>query len=177
MSRSRCQWPMCGVPKWDRIPGMQLCQKHALHVWAQVNTDIEGGEVKPPRPPKPKTPVAGWIYYLKVGDRIKIGYAGDVPQRMRQYPPNAVLFAVHRGTIDDERRIHASLSLHRADGREWYHPTPELHVQLDTILARHPGAAYQAASMSRKKPAPKTTPLPPVQMRSRTRRSRIRRGL
>jgi hypothetical protein len=166
---------MCGHPKWERMPGMELCQKHALHVWAQVNTDIEGGEVKPPKlPKKPKPqPGAGWIYYLKVGDQIKVGYASDLQQRMRSYPPNATLFAAHRGTLDDEKRIHASLAIHRAAGREWYHPTPEMQQALEVLLAQHPGAAWNAANAIKPPPMPVKRQEMRVKNRMRTDRPRV----
>jgi hypothetical protein len=117
------------------MPGMELCQKHALHVWAQVNADIEGGEIPAPERPKAKArPAKGVIYYLQNGDRIKVGYASNLAQRMRTYPPNAEILAVHPGTLADEQRIHAELSAHRAAGREWYHPSPILLEYIAAVV-------------------------------------------
>src|SRR5690554_2780796 len=44
----------------------------------------------------------GWVYYIRVGDTIKIGFSQDVSQRMRTYPPNAELLAAHPGTLETE---------------------------------------------------------------------------
>lgn len=166
MSRPRCHWPMCGDLKWDRLPGMELCQKHALHVWAQVNTDIEGGQVRRPRTAKPKTAGAGSIYYLRIGDRIKVGYATDLAQRLRTYPPSSIVVAVHPGTLDDEKRLHARLALHRADGREWYHATDDMRLQLETLLAQHPGSLRGTTIKAMLKPPQPDKP-PAVRVRKR----------
>lgn len=62
----------------------------------------------------------GWVYYLRVDERIKIGFSTDVRQRMRAYPPTAELLAVHPGTRDTERQMHERFAGHLAQGREWF---------------------------------------------------------
>lgn len=67
-----------------------------------------------------RSQLPGWIYYLKVGDLLKIGYATILYDRLRQYPPNITVLAVHPGTRDLETHLHRKFRLHRERGREWY---------------------------------------------------------
>lgn len=76
----------------------------------------------------------GWIYYVKVTDRIKIGYSTDVRQRMRAYPPHAELLAVHPGTPTLERDIHRDFAGHLAQGREWFRPDTEVMAHVAKVL-------------------------------------------
>ena len=76
----------------------------------------------------------GWVYYLQVDDRIKIGFSLDVKRRMRAYPPNAQLLAVHPGTKILERQIHEQFRGILASGREWFHPAKELHDHIGQVL-------------------------------------------
>ena len=75
----------------------------------------------------------GTIYYLRVGDLIKIGFTVDFGQRMRSYPPNAVLLARHPGTRETERQMHHKF-LHRlAKGREWFTPCEEIDRHVESV--------------------------------------------
>lgn len=180
--RSRCYWPMCGSPKWTSVPGMELCQKHALSVWQNVDTLVQGGEVQPPvpvvkidptqlPPPLPQTPDGGWIYYLQIGDRIKIGYASSMYNRMRSYPPNSILLAVHPGKIADERRIHREVAHHRVAGREWYGVTPEMVAYVEAVQERHGKPQVGQAGWD---VMIRSNPDPELRMRSSTKAGRRR---
>lgn len=48
----------------------------------------------------------GFVYYIRMDDLIKIGYATNIANRMRAYPPSAELLAAHPGTEKLEREIH-----------------------------------------------------------------------
>lgn len=74
--------------------------------------------------PLPRDPA--YVYYVQVDDLIKIGFAKDVKKRMRAYPPNAKLLAVHPGTKDVERQMHVRFEADLARGREWFHKSPLL---------------------------------------------------
>lgn len=80
----------------------------------------------------------GTIYYLRVGDRIKIGFTIDLYQRMMQYPPNSVLMATHPGTPATERDMHSRFSQHLADGREWFHPHADIATHIAQVQQRYP---------------------------------------
>jgi len=78
--------------------------------------------------------IAGWIYYIRVDERIKIGYSTDVKQRMRAYPPHSELLAVHPGTPTLEREMHAQFAGHLAQGREWFRPDDPVMVHIARVV-------------------------------------------
>lgn len=79
----------------------------------------------------------GTIYYLRVGNLIKIGYTVDISQRKRQYPPNSELLATHPGTRETERQMHHRF-LHRiAQGREWFTPCEELDQHIAKVREKY----------------------------------------
>lgn len=71
----------------------------------------------------------GFVYYLQVGERIKIGYSTDVKKRMRAYPPGSKLLAVEGGSPQLEAQRHREFAGSLVDGREWFRP--------DEILLEH----------------------------------------
>lgn len=77
---------------------------------------------------------AGWVYYLLVGDRIKIGYTQDVKQRLRAYPPNSPLLAVHPGTRETEQAMHERFAQYRQAGREWFRDAAELRDHIAVVV-------------------------------------------
>lgn len=118
-----------------------MCQEHALQVWATVQEMIDPAtlrniaydritphEEKHPElyEPIPISESAGVVYFVRIGDLIKVGFSSDVHRRMDAYPPDAELLAYHSGSFADEQRLHKLLTVHRAKRREWYHPTPEV---------------------------------------------------
>jgi hypothetical protein len=76
----------------------------------------------------------GWIYYLLIGDHIKIGYTKDVKRRLRAYPPGSRLLALHAGTKQLERETHAQFAGSRSAGREWFLDTPELREHVKVVI-------------------------------------------
>lgn len=84
----------------------------------------------------------GTIYYLRVGNLIKIGYSIDFEQRLKQYPPNVTLLATHPGTRETERQMHHKF-LHRvAKGREWFTPCREIDDHIEDVRSQfNAGAA------------------------------------
>ena len=66
------------------------------------------------------------VYALRLLDgTIKIGCTRDLPKRRTAYDRSEIL-AFRFGSLEDEQAIHAALVPHRARGREYYHPTPEV---------------------------------------------------
>src|SRR6218665_3310652 len=78
----------------------------------------------------------GFVYYIRMDDLIKIGYASDVARRMRAYPPSAELLAVHPGTQQLEREIHAEFSAFLKRGREWFSPHEKVMEKVAEIRMR-----------------------------------------
>lgn len=65
----------------------------------------------------------GYVYFLFVGDRVKVGFSTNPSNRMRELstglprPPRTILMM--RGRPRDERRLHAQLGAYRTNG-EWF---------------------------------------------------------
>ncbi|WP_185972900.1 GIY-YIG nuclease family protein [Aeromicrobium piscarium] len=78
----------------------------------------------------------GWIYYVLVGDRVKIGYSVDVKRRLRAYPPDSPLLAVHPGTKQLESEMHEKFAGSRAAGREWFLDTPEMRQHIAEVVSQ-----------------------------------------
>jgi hypothetical protein len=76
----------------------------------------------------------GWIYYLLVGERIKIGYTVDVRRRLRAYPPDSPLLALHPGTKQTEHDMHVKFAGSKAAGREWFLDTPEIRAHIKQVI-------------------------------------------
>lgn len=79
----------------------------------------------------------GFVYYLQVGEHIKVGYSVDVRQRMRAYPPGSVLLAVEPGSPDLERQRHREFAGSLLDGREWFRRDAPLQEHIDQIVMVH----------------------------------------
>lgn len=75
------------------------------------------------------------IYAIRLPDGIiKIGHTREIMARRRHFDstPEAIL-AIKPGTYDEEQAIHEQLAPHRARGREYYHPTPEVLAYVNGI--------------------------------------------
>lgn len=118
---------------------MPLCWEHVFTVsvtvtqWRErfrdTNTVDRGGEFL-----SPIAPFEGWIYYVRSGGLIKIGHTTRLKQRIRAYPPDTVVLAVHRGSKADERDLHARFATYRHAGREWYDQGTALIRHINDVL-------------------------------------------
>lgn len=79
----------------------------------------------------------GWVYYMRINGRIKIGYTTNLRQRSRNYPPGTELLAVEPGTREVEKRRHEQFSRSLAQGREWFAESPDLTQHIATLAAQH----------------------------------------
>lgn len=87
----------------------------------------------------------GQVYYLWVGGLVKIGYTKNIDQRMRQYPPNSVLLAIHPGTMRTERQMHSMFFNSIAKGKEWFDITPRLTAHIADVRAKFHQDGYGIA--------------------------------
>lgn len=72
------------------------------------------------------------VYAMRVdGGIIKIGWTTQLVTRRENLVGQILGF--RPGDYDDEQAIHASLIEHRARGREFYHPTPEVMAVVNDI--------------------------------------------
>lgn len=80
----------------------------------------------------------GMIYYLRVGALIKIGFSSYLDERLRAYPPDSKVLAVHPGTPEVERQVHNKFFNHLSHGREWFTPSPEIEQHIKAIHEQYP---------------------------------------
>jgi len=110
-----------------------LCQEHLLVAWSLVQDQLvcEGTprEVQPKRAATDQ-PYEGYVYYLQVGDRIKIGHTTDAIRRLATYPPESRLIAIRKGSRKRERAEHIRYDKYLADGREWFHYSKEMEEDI-----------------------------------------------
>jgi hypothetical protein len=70
-----------------------------------------------------KPPKGEWVYFLRVGDRIKIGRSttpgGRISSLKTGLPMKIDAFVVVRGSPADEKRLHVFLNRFRVEG-EWF---------------------------------------------------------
>ncbi|TYP82060.1 GIY-YIG nuclease family protein [Blastococcus xanthinilyticus] len=78
----------------------------------------------------------GFVYFIEVGERVKIGYSVDVRRRLRSYPPGSVLLAVEPGSPELERQRHQQFAGSLLDGREWFRPDRVILEQAAAIRER-----------------------------------------
>lgn len=95
----------------------------------------------------------GFVYYVRVGDRVKIGFSVDVKKRMRSYPPRSELLAVEPGDFDLERQRHRQFEGSRTDGREWFSPAQDILDHCEDLVRKH-GAPKRHAHHYRKNESP-----------------------
>lgn len=124
-SRYICNMDQCERVASDRV-GIALCERHLQKAWAAYQV-IQGAEV-PDLQPDPNRDVLsldarGTVYFIRVGDLIKIGWTSKPDRRMRDLKADAILH-FRAGTRRDEFRFHGMCLDHLAKGREWFHNSP-----------------------------------------------------
>jgi hypothetical protein len=76
----------------------------------------------------------GFVYYIRIDQHIKIGYAIDIANRMRAYPPSAVLLAAHPGTKATVKQMHLDFHAYLDRGREWFNPGRSLMAHIEQVV-------------------------------------------
>lgn len=138
-AKPQCCWPKCETELGGDAP---LCLAH-LTLAAKIHKASTDGVEFVWRVraeihlPEPKQPVSGFVYYVRSGGFIKIGWTSDLTKRMKGYPPDSILLAVEPGPRQLETRRHKQFSHHRTHGREWYTMAPTLMHHVETVKSEH----------------------------------------
>lgn len=99
--------------------------------WTEVLAEAVEA-TRPEKVVKPRGDIAGWVYFVRIGDHIKIGFSTYLKARFKDLRPDEVL-AVIPGTVQDERRCHAAFAHLLERGREYFRPAPELLSFIDGL--------------------------------------------
>jgi hypothetical protein len=73
------------------------------------------------------------VYYLQVGDLIKVGYTAHLRQRMASYPPTRTLLATEPGGEQVERQRHFQFAELLRHGNEWFSPGAALVDHINAL--------------------------------------------
>ena len=131
-----CSWYGCPTFRDPDSP-VPLCTSHYSLVINDWLKKAEAHKAATRAPLDSDNPVVGHVYYALIDGLVKIGYATDVTQRMRAYPPTARLLAVEPGTLHTESQRHDQFRAYLARGREWFRDVPELREWVEQVRAEH----------------------------------------
>lgn len=94
----------------------------------------------------------GQVYYLLVGDLVKIGFTANLAKRLKAYPPHARLLAVEPGPKSLEKQRHRELRNSLRQSNEWFVRSDEVTAQIAAVVAEH-GAPRVIRPQTMRKPA------------------------
>lgn len=148
----RCAASGCLSQVADDGP-VPLCHDHERLVFAHFLLRVQRHRSASADPgPEPQTPAlrdrAGFVYFARFGDAIKIGWSRTPSRRMTQLQPDALLH-VTPGTRRDERLLHMAFAhlLIPDKGREYFRAEPDLLRFIHLLRGHrppHPLATQQA---------------------------------
>lgn len=100
--------------------------------WACAVCEWPHGESPDGELPRPRLDV---VYYLRLGERVKIGTTTNPRQRFAALPHEEVL-AFERGDRRLERRRHLEFAAERGGSSEWFALTVRLRAHIDVLAGR-----------------------------------------
>ncbi|QSE94178.1 GIY-YIG nuclease family protein [Rhodococcus pseudokoreensis] len=168
----------CGISIEGKLwsKGIHLCRQHALLVWSVMDEEMQDFQKNSTRSeriaeqtareaehaarqraerenlPPLQAPPEGYVYYLRVGPHIKIGYASNLERRLSSYPPDTELLAVESGTLQDEQQLHRTFKAFRVSGREWYDQSPVLMNHIAEVAKNERHTWWDDTEWRRKNP-------------------------
>ena len=111
----------CGAREGILYPSGWVC---ATCEWAYGTSPDD--ELPPPR--------VDVVYYIRFGDRVKIGTSNNLPQRMARLWHEQLL-AIERGGRSRERQRHEQFAAWRLGTSEWFAASPEVLTHTDAVGA------------------------------------------
>lgn len=127
-----CSITNCGRDAFYLTP-LRICGTHATAIWHAVEQSRAPVEPNPIPPP----PESGHIYFVKIGDLVKVGWSSRLIERLKQYGASAEVLVHYPATRSDEALLHQQLEPSRAKGAEWYRDDPILRAFLNRALEEH----------------------------------------
>lgn len=126
----------CDAPSAEDMP-FPICALHATRVYTRVaqmatgalcdpSTGLLRALMTPPPPERSKRCHDPVVYYVQIGEHIKIGITTNLKLRLNAYPPNRRLLATEPGNLSKEHFRHRQFNAHLAMGNEWFHPAQAL---------------------------------------------------
>lgn len=86
---------------------------------------------------QPRPEVNGVVYYMRFGDRVKIGFTGNLEIRAQQVPNDEVI-AAEPGTFATEAKRHGEFAPELVSNtKEWFTMTPRLAFHMANVRDAH----------------------------------------
>jgi hypothetical protein len=125
---------------WNQLVDYHTRKGHFLEAVADVNAGTAARRTAE-REAKKASNLAnishGDIYFVRLGDLIKVGWTRDLWSRLKSYGASAELLLSYPATRDDETNLHRQLRPALAKGREWYHDGQIIQHFLNEALAKY----------------------------------------
>ncbi|MBP2495028.1 hypothetical protein ABID82_004987 [Methylobacterium sp. PvP062] len=100
------------------------------------------------RPEGPVRPTQGVIYFMRLGDHVKIGFTLDLEKRIFSLktgsPVLGQLVGILKGTREIDRFVRWLFRASHFRG-DWFHPTPELLAFIEAHATLPPPAKHKRA--------------------------------
>lgn len=116
---------------------VELCGRHLQKAYLYVRDLVEAYEPPPPdeKPGRQLAPTI--VYYIRFGERIKIGTTGDLWARVKQIPCDRLL-ATEPGGFDVERSRHEQFKAFRLNANaEWFRDCPEIRRHVNALRQQY----------------------------------------
>lgn len=148
-----CRWPGCRVEPIDtQLP---LCERHFTYIGERFMDErsVLGSKyVRAAQPALEERREAvreraqrvadtqadrSVVYYVRIGDHVKIGYTCRLPQRLSALRVDRdALLAVEPGSRDEEAKRHEQFTAERQGRRENFNPSRRLLAHVDVVRSR-----------------------------------------
>lgn len=143
----------CDAPavEWAPFP---ICARHAISLYKAVDATLRAAQgdraisvkvaldsldEKPsdrPRLGELEPEAEPVVYFLLIGELVKIGQSNNLTKRLAAYPPHAQLLATEYGDRAREAQLHREFREYLVSGREWFTPGPRLREYVEDLANR-----------------------------------------
>ena len=110
-----CCYPDCGAKPTQKVHE-PLCDRHLVSVFRSVDGLVL--EMHNVNKSTPRGEVKGLVYFIRFGDRVKIGFSTNTKRRLQSLPHDEML-AFMPGTFATEKQMHNAFRYLRIKG-EWF---------------------------------------------------------
>ena len=139
----RCVWPKCAAEKISY--DMPICDGHRRLVgisFMAENVRVAREVMEQAPPPEPAPPRPSFVYYVRIGDHVKIGFTTRLRQRLSDLRvDHENLLAVEPGGRELETQRHREFAAERVGKRENFNPSPRLLAHIKALSIAHQAAA------------------------------------
>lgn len=128
----------CDAPSAPDMP-FPICAKHAIKLYRRMRDLIDAAPIADKRAIQNRPHQATYrdvVYYVQIGDVIKIGYTANFWQRMVSYPPHKRVLATEDGNHTLELKRHRQFAPFLQYGQEWFRPGEPLIRHINRLRAR-----------------------------------------